>query len=236
MKKGKIYQAYNKITGKSYIGQTQQSLHRRKCSHYYESKKLDLYKFHHALNKYNVEDWEWTILEKGIEKEELNNKEIYYISKFNSFKDGYNSTLGGGGINRDHAKIHKLYHKDHGCVEATAADFRDLYAVNITSIGLLSRGLLRQVKGWYKTEKLRDTPKKRKPNHIRTYIVEHNGTRFKGSYAEIKDKYNITYSLKSIKEGKHSEYKYIKEYIDPNVKQPRDRREEHKRTYTPKRS
>lgn len=42
------------------------------------------------------ENFEIEILEDGIPDEQLNNKEIYYINKYDSFKNGFNRSVGGG--------------------------------------------------------------------------------------------------------------------------------------------
>ena len=51
-------------------------------------------------NKHGREIFERDILEDGIESEELlNEREIFYIKKHSTFKDGYNATRGGEGGN-----------------------------------------------------------------------------------------------------------------------------------------
>ena len=50
-----------------------------------------------AWNKYGENNFKFDIIEY-CEKEDLNDKEIYWIKELSSFKNGYNRTLGGGGI------------------------------------------------------------------------------------------------------------------------------------------
>lgn len=95
MNKGIIYKAWNKKSNKIYIGQSIQSLKERVRQHYKFAKEDHNYKFSNALNKYNVDDWDWEILEDNLEIDVLNEKEIYYINFYNSFNVGYNSTPGG---------------------------------------------------------------------------------------------------------------------------------------------
>ena len=94
-----IYKVTNKINNKVYIGQTSNNLEKRKNEHYKESRYCDKWgtntHFHKALLLYNENDWEWTIEDTANSKEELNQKEKYYIQKYDSFKNGYNSTIGG---------------------------------------------------------------------------------------------------------------------------------------------
>lgn len=91
--KGYIYKITNKVNGKSYIGQTRYTIEFRWRQHLH--KKDNTY-FHNAIKKYGVDNF---IVEKLEECniEDLNEREIYYIAKYNTFKDGYNLTIGGDG-------------------------------------------------------------------------------------------------------------------------------------------
>ena len=91
---GIIYRAINKITKKSYIGQTVQTLSNRIKGHYSFAKKAST-KFSFALRKYDKKDWEWDILEDNVENKNLNRLEAEYIMLFDSLRSGYNSTPGG---------------------------------------------------------------------------------------------------------------------------------------------
>jgi len=97
-----IYKAISKNSGKSYIGQTSKSLEERKVSHKCDSNRKDKSKFyfHNAIRKYGFEDFEWEILEDGIQEDKkLNEREIYWIKKLGTFgKNGYNMTGGGDGV------------------------------------------------------------------------------------------------------------------------------------------
>ena len=93
---GVIYCAYNKINSKRYIGQTKQKLRDRIRGHY--NHEPDIY-FHRALHKYKEEDWEWEIIDTALTKEELDEKEKYWILYYDT-KDpskGYNILDGGSG-------------------------------------------------------------------------------------------------------------------------------------------
>jgi group I intron endonuclease len=88
---GFIYKVTNKVTGKSYIGQTRNTVEFRWRQHY---KSKDNKYFHRAIQKYGKENFEITTLEK-CDVNKLNEREIYYISKYNTFENGYNLTKGG---------------------------------------------------------------------------------------------------------------------------------------------
>ena len=114
MKTGIIYIIKNKINKKVYIGQTTTNIQTRFNQHCKNSTlKNRNYKIYNAIKKYGKENFYIEILEKDIPLEKLNEKEIEYIEKYNSFCLGYNSTKGGDGrtINKkyDEKKICEMY-------------------------------------------------------------------------------------------------------------------------------
>lgn len=94
--KGIIYKITNKVNNKSYIGQTRQSIQFRWNQH--TSKRDNTY-FHNAIQKYGKDNFEIEILEE-CDVEVLNEREIFYIAKYDTFKNGYNLTIGGDGNKR----------------------------------------------------------------------------------------------------------------------------------------
>lgn len=89
-----IYKVTNLVNGKVYIGQTTNTLRRRKQMHLYQINN-NCY-FHKALNKYGEDNFKWEIIDNANTLDELNEKEKYYIKYYNSFgSDGYNLTTGG---------------------------------------------------------------------------------------------------------------------------------------------
>lgn len=91
-----IYKITNTITNQCYIGQSV-DIETRWKQHVYESKKLhEKSKFYLALNQYGVEAFEFEILEEcPLEQEILDERERYWIEYYDSYNNGYNSTLGG---------------------------------------------------------------------------------------------------------------------------------------------
>lgn len=85
-----IYSIYNTITQKYYIGQST-DIYARWQKH---KARYDNCAIHRAITKYGINNFKFTILEKCSE-EQLNEKEIYWIEKFNSYFNGYNETSGG---------------------------------------------------------------------------------------------------------------------------------------------
>lgn len=94
---GIIYKYTNKINGKVYIGQTideekRKSEHRR-CTN-------DCL-FHRAIKKYGWDNFEYEVIER-VDSEKLNEREIYWISEYNSCEFGYNVSIGGGSMKGYH--------------------------------------------------------------------------------------------------------------------------------------
>lgn len=102
---GIIYKVLNINNNKIYIGQTIKSLEERKFYHYYRANnKLNINThFINALRKYPKTDFIWSIIDTAETKEELNNKEIYWIKYYDSINNGYNIQQGGNltGYNSD---------------------------------------------------------------------------------------------------------------------------------------
>jgi len=100
MKKGIIYRATGP-TGKVYIGKTIQNFDVRKRMHKNASNNKNSINydchFYRALRKYGIDVFVWDILYDNIPIQYLNHMEQWMISMHNSFKCGYNSTLGGEG-------------------------------------------------------------------------------------------------------------------------------------------
>jgi len=92
--KGVIYCYHCIPTGKKYIGQTLFET-KRKAYHRFCSKKENT-KFYRAVRKYGWDNFVYGVLEE-FDKQILDEMEIFYIKKYNSFKNGYNSTMGGEG-------------------------------------------------------------------------------------------------------------------------------------------
>ena len=93
-----IYKITNNVNQKIYIGQTINSLNRRKIKHKHTSTFAD-YPISRAIRKYSIENFSWDILCECTSKTELNAMECHYILQYRSNipKFGYNLTLGGEG-------------------------------------------------------------------------------------------------------------------------------------------
>lgn len=94
-----IYKIQNKINGKIYIGQSvnikkRWTKHRNSyCDTFDHNYNTHLYR---SMRKYGIENFEFSIVELCLQQE-LNERERYWISYYNSFFQGYNLTFGGDG-------------------------------------------------------------------------------------------------------------------------------------------
>lgn len=110
---GIIYKITNTVNGKVYIGQTTK---KRGFRDRYPNKGIGIervYNFHknnknrnegynvyllNSIEKYGINSFTVDeVFDIAFSREELNNKEMFYIKYFDSFNNGYNCTLGGEG-------------------------------------------------------------------------------------------------------------------------------------------
>lgn len=104
---GIIYMYSNKTNGKKYIGQTldeKSRIREHKC--HANSRTDSQFAFYSAIRKYGWDNFEYEVLVR-VETEDkkslintLNQLEVYYISKYNSYENGYNNTRGGNSPRR----------------------------------------------------------------------------------------------------------------------------------------
>lgn len=110
----RIYKITCKTTGLSYIGQTITDVQIRFEEHKEEARKGNNRKLYIAMREENFENFYIEILEDNIKtKEKADERERYWIWKYDTFKNGYNMTIGGSGIyvldENDINRIHTNY-------------------------------------------------------------------------------------------------------------------------------
>lgn len=211
---GIIYRAYNKITKKSYIGQTTQGLHKRMLGHYCKARKNKTNNnFQNALNKYNYNDWEWTEL-TAVDKESLSEREVYYIGYYDSYNNGYNSTVGGLEFNKDRVYIRKpkikkepevkvsknrkytYYHRDLGYLTHTTREFIDIYNFSLCHQNSLKKKKNQTIQSgdWSlhyipRLEKIEEIKKIGKFSIIHRLVYQ--GNIVEGTSKDIRSKFNL---------------------------------------------
>ena len=165
--KGIIYCAKNNINNKIYIGQTTKTIDRRKKAHSYCKGS---YHFQNALKKYD--DWSWDVIcdieamNKLQVKEYLDIAEKMYIKKYDSYRKGYNSTLGGDGcvgiIHTEKAKA-RIGSANRGHVHTE--EHKQKISNTLKGVGLSGehkRNISKARKGMKFTEETRDKMSKAK--------------------------------------------------------------------------
>lgn len=113
---GFIYKITNTINQKCYIGQTIKTLEKRFSQHQNNYTKpyfsqIVLYK---AFKKYGIENFIFEEVEE-VSDDLLDEREKYWIKFYNSYNDGYNSTIRGRDISLydwDEEEIINLYHQE----------------------------------------------------------------------------------------------------------------------------
>ena len=119
-----VYKITNMVNNKAYIGISVDILHRWRthCNTYRLSREFDksLYK---AMRKYGITKFSFEIIEL-CEEEQLHDREVYWINKFNTYYDGYNETFGGdiGGFSNNGEN-----HANHKLTEEDIIDIRSRY-------------------------------------------------------------------------------------------------------------
>lgn len=94
-----IYEAINTVNGKRYIGQSIHSLQCRKTQHENSVKynRGGCRLFKRALAKYGIDSFDWKVIDTASSREELNIKESFWISFFNTTDTSCGYNLKGGG-------------------------------------------------------------------------------------------------------------------------------------------
>ena len=90
-----VYQHYNRVTGKSYIGISKQEVSKR-------WKNGDGYKrqsFNKIIEEYGWDSFDHSVLLEGLTKEEAEYFETFFIDYYDSCENGYNVSDGEGPIN-----------------------------------------------------------------------------------------------------------------------------------------
>lgn len=96
MSYGVIYKIVCKINNKIYIGQTKARLRKRWKDHvYYAYKRNGKSHLANAVRLYGEENFEITVIEECESKEELDNRETYWIKELDTLNSGYNLNIGG---------------------------------------------------------------------------------------------------------------------------------------------
>ena len=126
-----IYKITNLINNKIYIGKTLQTIEKRfkeHCKDYLkrEEEKRPLYS---AMKKYGINNFKIEQVEE-CDENLIDERERYWIEYYDSFKNGYNATLGGDGkayVNRQ--LVINTYNETQNCAKTA-----ELCKIHITTV------------------------------------------------------------------------------------------------------
>jgi group I intron endonuclease len=107
---GIIYKATNISNDKIYIGKTTRDINKRISEHKSRAKSGLPNKFHSAIREFGINSFKWEVIDNANSETELDEKEMFYISKYDSYSTkGYNDCLGGKGtLGRIHTEEDKI--------------------------------------------------------------------------------------------------------------------------------
>ena len=114
-----IYKITNTVNGKVYIGQTVQTLRKRRNGHLADSKRdrpgRAKSKIGRAINKYGIDSFSFEVLSAADTQAQLKYLEQHYITEYDSMNDsvGYN-LLSGGHQNGRHSEETKRKIRESG--------------------------------------------------------------------------------------------------------------------------
>lgn len=127
---GYIYQIYCDVPGvnSTYIGKTTQSVEARFKEHIQEANHTRRnFKIYNAMRHYGIEHFHVKTLGE-YDNDKLNEKEIEWIAHYDTFYNGWNSTLGGDGnviwtedMKEEQSRLMKEYYSQHKCSDETRA-------------------------------------------------------------------------------------------------------------------
>ena len=92
-----IYVLTNTVNGKQYVGKTKLTAQKRFNTHIRDSKAGSELALHRAIRKHGSDAFLVEQVDTALDKEELKEKERMWVTKLNTFGEGYNMTPGGDG-------------------------------------------------------------------------------------------------------------------------------------------
>lgn len=122
-----IYGIHNKVNDKWYVGQSKDIKKRNngEFCNLLNGKFHSWGENHHIVNavkKYGIRSFEWVVLEE-CEIDKLDEREIFWIKEKDSYKNGYNQTLGGQKIKEKSYKMpikNRIKKKTNSCFVKTS--------------------------------------------------------------------------------------------------------------------
>lgn len=184
-----IYKITNTINGKCYIGQSR-DIYARWKKHLYAYKNSPDYKLYRAFKKYGISKFIFEIIEE-CEIDKLNEREIYWISQYNSFNNGYNMTLGGEAFNGANNKTVYQYDLSGKLIGEykSAHEAERILKIHFTNICKVCRGERRTAGGfgWSYEKKEVEQPIKTTIKHNTAVLQYDKSGNFIAEYQSAKE-------------------------------------------------
>ena len=145
-----IYVIQNKQTSKKYVGLTRKkNPHVRWREHIYNANNpwVDM-AISKAISEEGVDNFTFYVIET-CDEDVVNEREKYWIEKFDSYNNGYNSTIGGSGCLRDIYQLNDDRIKPISCYTLEGEHVRDYDSRGIASkeLGILKSTITACIKG-----------------------------------------------------------------------------------------
>lgn len=201
-----IYKITNNINGKVYIGKTNKTIMKRFKKHCEDSLKYKERPLYRAFNKYGIKSFSVDEIEE-CNPNIVNEREKYWIEYYNSFKNGYNATLGGDGKSYlDYDLIYKTY-KEIKSITETAKIIgcsKDSVKIVLENYNVSQKEILNNVK--IKSGKVVAMIDKVTGQILKTFINTHEAGRYLGKTHQ---------HIQEVCQGKRkSAYGYFWKYLE----------------------
>ena len=202
---GLIYKIQHKENKKIYIGQTSVSLKYRLQKHR-EAAKTGTSHFYKAIRKYGWEAFEIQIVEDNISLELINEREKYWIAYYDSYKNGYNSTIGGEGARlTTDEEIINLWHQGKTITDITSVlhSNKDTIRSVLHDYGVTSEDIKYRSKEWLRRDyDSEEVLKLWNEGKTTREIREHFGGMGQGTLLGILDSAGITSDIRKRRKEK----------------------------------
>lgn len=150
MKQWLIYKHTSMKSGKSYVGMTSQTMETRWKQHISAAKHGDSKYFARAISLYGEDNWDHEVLVENIDTfEEACALEKYYIKKLDTFENGYNLTIGGGGVSIELPNF-IFYNPELGKIEeCTLPELSLKYDLHQGYLRYVTQDKAKHTNGWF---------------------------------------------------------------------------------------
>ena len=163
-----VYKISNSINNKVYIGITSYSIEERYKWHVRDCKRGVDKKLYKAMRKYGVENFRIDLLEEVSDAIVVEEREEFYIEKYDSFNNGYNASPASHGIIRHTEKAKRLMSEkakgrkqNREVIEKRSASMKKFWEENIDLRERYAEEARRKFKGKKHTDEFRDSARQR---------------------------------------------------------------------------